>query len=163
VKLIDEALMENTCREVADLDAPTMASRMETLAQRQPDLLAFVMAACEDLNAESAELGVYVFFVVYWVFEHAAGVKLKKISQKRLLIAEEHTEELLDEMGNADEAFPNGIARADFSTQPTVIEYIVAVLDAYGDEENEARLSNEEKWLLFCVLSTVVDVLDGVA
>jgi hypothetical protein len=160
VKLIDEALMEKTCREVADLDDPALASRMEALAQRQPDLLAFVMAAWEDLNAEAAELGIYVFFVVYQVFEHAAGVKLKKVSQTRILTAEEHTEELLNEMGDGDEAFHRS-ANAECSAQPTVIAYIVDVIGAYGDEENETRLSNEENWLLFCVLNTVVDVLDG--
>jgi len=157
---ITEELIEDVCREVAELDAGALASQMEALSRNQPNLLAFTMATCEELDPETAELGVYVFFVVYRAFERAAGTELPRVSEDRLLAAEEHTDELLAAMGDADAGFLSRIVEADFSNQPVMIEYIVEVLADYGDEEGEARPSGEEQWLLFCMLNSVVDVLD---
>lgn len=158
--LINEELIETTCEEVAALDAKALSTAMETLGRSQPNLLAFVMATCEELNSEAAELGVYVFFVVYRTFEQAAGVKLELASQAGVLEAEERNDALLATMGEADASFLNRIEEAEFSAHPAVVQYIVEVLAGYGDEDGEERLSAEEKWLLFYVLNTVVDVLD---
>jgi len=160
VTLIDEDLIETTCQEVADLDATASSSAMEALGRSQPNLLAFVMATCEDLRPEAAELGVYVFFVVYRAFECVAGVKLGQASQQRVLAAEEQIDALLATMGEADASFLGRIAESDFSPQPVVVQYMVDVLAGYGDEEGEFGLSGEEKWLLFYVLATAVEVLD---
>jgi hypothetical protein len=160
VTLIDEALIETTCQEVANLDATALSSAMEVLGRSQPNLLAFVMATCEELGPEAAELGVYVFFVVYRAFECIAGGKLKPASQQRVLAAEEQIDALLTTMGEADASFLTRTEESDFSTQPVVVRYIADVLAGYGDEEGESGLSGEEKWLLFYVLTTVVEVLD---
>lgn len=157
---IAEALIEEACREVAELDAADLAARMRALGRRQPQLLAFVMSTCEELDAAAAELGIYVFFVVHRIFERAAGMELTQVSEERLLAAEEDTDELLGAMGDAHAGFLERIAAADFSGQPELIGYIVDVLAGYGDEEGEAELSAEEQWLLFSMLHTVVEVLD---
>lgn len=160
MKPIAEALIEEACREVAELDAADLAARMRALGRRQPQLLAFVMSTCEELDPATAELGIYVFFVIHRIFERAAGVALAQVSEERLLAAEEDTDELLGAMSDADAGFLECIAAADFSDQPELIGYIVDVLAGYGDEEGETRLSGEEQWLLFSMLHTVVAVLD---
>ena len=162
MKLIEEELIETVCQEVADLDPTIVSSSMEALGRVQPNLLAFVMATCEELDSEAAELGVYIFFVVCRTFERAAGMELKQASQEQVLAAEERNDALLASMGEADASFLSRLeeSESEFSGQPVVVQYIVEVLAGYGDEEGEAGLSGEETWLLFYVLNTVVDVLD---
>lgn len=160
MKPIAEVLIEEACHEVAELDAADLAARMRALGRRQPQLLAFVMSTCEELDAAAAELGVYVFFVVHRIFERAAGMVLPQVPEDRLLAAEEGTDELLGAIGDADAGFLDRIAAADVSDQPELIRYIVDVLTDYGDEEGEAALSAEEQWLLFSMLHAVVEVLD---
>jgi len=160
VTQINEELIETTCQEVAALDATALSTAMEALGQSQPNLLAFVMATCEELETEAAELGVYVFFVVHRSFEHAAGVQLEPASQAEVLEAEERNDALLASMGEADASFLSRVEESEFSAHPVMVHYIVDVLAGYGDEEGEGGLSGEEKWLLFYVLNTVVDVLD---
>jgi len=160
VTFIDEELIETICQEVADLDATTLSSAMEALGRSQPHLLAFVMATCEELGSEAAELGVYVFFVVSRTFERAAGMELKQASQEHVLAAEERNDALLATMGEADAGFLTRVEESEFSAQPVLVQYIVEVLAGYGEAEGEAGLSREEKWLLFYVLNSVVDVLD---
>ena len=158
--LIDDELIETTCQEVNTLDATALGTVMEGIGRSQPNLLAFVMATCEELNSEAAELGVYVFFVVYRSFELAAGVKLESASQEDVLEAEERNDALLATMGEADASFLSRVEESNFSAHPAVVQFIVDVLAGYGDEEGEKGLSGEEAWLLFYVLNTVVDVLD---
>lgn len=160
MKRIGEVLIEDSCRDVADLDAPTLASQMEALSRSQPNLLAFVMATCEELSSETAELGVFLFFVVCRIFERARGGTLTEVSEDRILAAEERTEEALASLGAPDEDLLETMVGMEYSSQPELIQYVVEVLTAYGEEEGEAQLSGEEEWLLFCALSTVIDVLD---
>jgi len=160
VKPIDEALIEVVCGEVAELDASTLAAQMEALGQSQPNLLAFVIANCESLSSETAELGVYVFFVAYKIFERAAGVRLREVAGNLLSAAEERTEELLDAAEDAADGLFESVVEAEFSIQPEIIRTVAEILETYG-EEGETKLAEEEKWLLFLVLITVVDVLDS--
>jgi len=116
------------------------------------------MATCEELSSETAELGVFLFFVVCRIFERARGGTLAEVSEDRILAAEERTEEELASLGAPDEDLLETMGSIEYSNQPELIQYVVEVLMAYGEEEGEAQLSSEEEWLLFCALSTVIDV-----
>ena len=98
MELIPEEIVEKTWREVAGF-SPVRANReMMKIGKNQPELLAFVTELSEDRGQEVKELGVYLFFVVYRMFQKTQG-KIKRISSQELIECHEHGESLMERLG----------------------------------------------------------------
>ena len=155
---IPEAIVEKTWQEVAGFSPDRANKEMMKIGNIQPDLLAFVMESSKETGQEVRELAIYMFLVVYRMFEKAYG-KIKKISSEEIIECYEHNEGLIERLDGADEKFLDRIANVQTSRQPYVVNYVV---DGLMEEEGEdaIELTEEQKGFLFLLLKTVIDVLD---
>ena len=156
---ISEELVEKTWQEVAGLSPVRAKKEMLRVGQCQPDLLAFLMESTEELDPEARELAIYMFFVVYRMFQ-AARKKIKKIPSKEIIKCHEENESLMESLEGSHERFLDRAARVQVSRQPYVMKYVVDAL--MEEDEDSAALSEEDKGFLFLLLKTVVEVLDKV-
>jgi hypothetical protein len=160
MEMISEELVTETWMEVGSLSESEARERMEQVQKRQPNLLAFVMAATEDLGSDANELGLYLFVVILQMFEKAAGRKVKRVTQKRIDETHKTNEKFMGEMAAAGEGFLEEGAESMSSGQPFVVKYLVEALFESGEEEDAPELTEDEIGALFLVLKTVIDTLD---
>ena len=160
---VDEQLVEMTWKEVAAFSPARARQEMLRLGKKQPDLLAFVTTYLDELHPEAKELGVYVFFVVYRMFEKAERGKVKRISAKRVSDAYDRNETLLMKLEGAHDRFFERVAGVEISSQPPVMKYVVDTLMEFGEAPDDEVLTDDEIGTLFLVLKTAVDALGEAA
>jgi hypothetical protein len=157
--LIPEEIVEKSWQEVAGF-SPTRANKqMMKIGNDQPELLAFVTASTEMMGQEVKELGIYMFFVVYRMFQKAQG-KIKRISSEEIIKCHEHNESLMERLEGAHEKFLDRAARIQISKQPHVMKYVIDALMEEEEGEDAIELTDEHKGFLLLLLRTVIDVLD---
>ena len=66
-------LVEETWQEVARFDPDIAGKEMMKAGDSQPELLTFMVEFTQDLNQEVQELAIYMFFVVYRMFQKRTG------------------------------------------------------------------------------------------
>lgn len=160
MKTIPEEIVEKTWQEVAGLSPDKAKREMTKIGNIQPELLAFVMESSNEMSQEVRELAIYMFLVIYRIFQKAHG-KIKKISSEEIIKYYEHNESLMGRLEAADEKFLNRIASVQTSRQPHVVNYLVDALMEEEDEgEDAVALTEGQKGFLYLLLKTVIDVLD---
>jgi hypothetical protein len=159
MKPIPEAIVEKTWQKVAGFSPDRAKEEMVKIGNNQPDLLAFVTESVKEMGQEVRELAIYMFLVVYLIFQGAHG-KIKKISSEEIIKCYEHNEGLLERLEGADEKFLDRIASAQTSRQPHVVKYVADALMEDDEGEEAVALTEEQKGFLFLMLKTVLDVLD---
>jgi hypothetical protein len=157
---IPEAIVEKTWQEVAGFSPDRAKKEMMKIGNSQPELLAFVTESSKEMGQEVRELAIYMFLVVYRMFQKAHR-KIKKISSEEIIEGYEHNEGLMERLEGADEKFLDRIASVQTSRQPYVVKYVADALMEDDDEREDAvPLTEEQKGFLFLLLKTVIDVLD---
>jgi hypothetical protein len=160
MKPIPEEIAEKTWQEVAGFSPIRANKEMMKIGNNQPELLAFVTELTERMGQEVKELGIYMFFVVYRMFQKAHG-KIKKVSSEEIIECYENNESLLERLEKAHETFLDRAASIQISRQPYVTKYVVdALMEEDHEGEEAVALTEEQKGFLFLLLKTVVDVLD---
>jgi hypothetical protein len=160
MKTIPERIVEKTWQEVAGFSPDKANKEMMKIGNSQPDLLAFVAESSKEMGREVSELAIYIFLVVYRMFQGSYG-KIKKISSEEIIECYEHNEGLMERLEGADERFLDRIASVQTSRQPHVVNYVVDALMEEDDEgEDAVALTEEQKGFLYLLLKTVIDVLD---
>jgi hypothetical protein len=129
------------------------------IGNSQPELLAFVTELTKEMDQEVKELGIYMFLVVYRMFQKAHG-KIKKISSEEIIECYEHNEGLMERLEGAHETFLDRIASVQTSRQPYVVNYVVEALMEEDEGEDAVELTDEQKGFVYLLLKTVIDVLD---
>ena len=97
MELIPEEIVEKTWQEVAAFSPIRANKEMVKIGNNQPELLAFVTELTEEMGQEVKELGIYMFFVVYRMFQKAQW-KIKRISSEEIIKCHEHNETLLERL-----------------------------------------------------------------
>ena len=157
---IPEAIVEKTWQEVAGFSPDRAKKEMMKIGNSQQELLAFVMESAKEMSREVRELAIYMFVVVYRMFQEAHG-KIKKISSEEIIKCYKHNESLMERLEGVHEKFLDRIASVQTSRQPYVVKYVVDALMEEDDErEDGLALIEEQKGFLFLLLKTVIDVLD---
>lgn len=156
---IPEAIVEKTWQEVAGFSPDRAKKEMMKIGNSQPELLAFVMESAQEMGQEVRELAIYMFLVVYRMFQEAHG-KIKKISSEEIIECYEHNEGLLERLEGAHEKFLDRVASVQTSRQPYVVKYVVDALMEEDEGEDAVALTDEQKGFLFLLLKTVIDALD---
>jgi hypothetical protein len=158
METISEKIVEKTWQEVAGFNPLKANKEMMKIGSNQPDLLAFMMELTRESDQEVKELAIYMFFVVYRMFQKAKG-KIKRISAKEISECYEYNASLMEKLEEAHEKFFDRAVSVQISRQPYVVKYVV---DALMEEEQESdlTLNEEQKGLLYLLLKTVIDVLD---
>jgi len=159
MKPIPEAIVEKTWQEVAGFSPDKAKKEMVKISNSQPDLLDFVMELSQEMGREVKELVIYMFVVVYRMFQQAHG-KIKKISSEEIIECYEHNESLLESLEGAHEKFLDRVANVQTSRQPHVVNYVVDALMEEDEGEDAEPLTEEHKGFLFLLLKTVIDVID---
>jgi hypothetical protein len=156
---IPEEIVEKTWQEVAGFSPDRAKKEMMKIANSQPELLAFVTELTKEMGQEVRELAIYLFFVVYRMFQKTHG-KIKKISSEEIIKCYEHNESLMERLEGSDEKFLDRIASVQISRQPYVMKYVADALMEGDEGEDALALTDERKGFLFLMLKTVIDVLD---
>lgn len=160
IEIISEDLVEETWREVAGFSPSRGRKEMDRVGERQPDLLTFMVAFTEDLDQDVKELALYMFFVVYRIFEKGSKKKIKKISSKEVMKAYESNEKLLERLEGAHEKFIERIAGTQVAAQPFVMNYVVDTLMEMPEETDPIELTEEDSGYLYLLFKTVIDLLN---
>ena len=159
MKPIPEATVEKTWQEFAGFTPDRAKKELVKIDNNQPELLAFVMESSEEMGQEVRELVVYMFVVVYRMFQ-GVHAKIKKISSEEIIECYKKNEGLLERLEGANERFLDRIAGLQTSKQPHVVNYVVDALMEEDEGEDALVLTEEQKGFLYLLLKTVVDVLD---
>jgi hypothetical protein len=156
---IPEIIVEKTWQEVAGFNPSKANKEMMKIGNSQPELLAFMTELTKEMDQEVKELGIYIFFVVYRMFQKARG-KIKKISSEEIIKCYEYNESLMERIEEAHEKFFDRAVSIQISRQPYVVKYVVDALVEEEEGEGVLTLTEEQKGFLFLLLKTVIDVLD---
>ena len=156
---IPEEIVEKTWQEVAGFSPLRANKEMMKIGNNQPELLAFVTELTKEMDQEVKELGIYMFFIVYRMFQKAKG-KIKRISAEEITECSERNESLMERLEEAHEKFLDRVASIQISRQPYVVKYVVDALTEEEEGEDALALTEEQKGFLFLLLKTVIDVLD---
>lgn len=157
---LSQELVEETWQEVA-LFGPSRATKeMKTVGKKQPELLSFIMEFSEDLDPQVAELALYMFLVIYRMFEKGYGKWLKGVTVEEVIACYEANERLMEDLEKAHDRFYERIASVQISSQPYVIKYVVDTLFEVPEEEEPINLTDEDTGFLFLLLKTVIDALN---
>jgi hypothetical protein len=151
--------VEKTWQEVAGFSPDRAKKEMMKIGNAQPELLAFVTESSKEMGQEVRELVIYMFVVVYRMFQESHG-KIIKISSEEIIKCCEQNEGLLERLEGADEKILDRIASVQTSRQPDVVKYVVDALMEEDEGEDALALTEEQKGFLFLLLKTVIDVLD---
>jgi hypothetical protein len=158
MKPIPEAIVEKTWQEVADFSPDRAKKEMMKIANNQPVILAFITESSQEMGREVRELAIYIFVVVYRMFQQTHG-KIKKISSKEIIECYGHNEGLMERLEGAHDRFLDRVASVQTSRQPHVVNYLVDALMEEDDEGEDAMaLTEEQKGFLYLLLKTVIDV-----
>ena len=159
MKTIPEAIVEKTWQEFAGFSPDKANKEMMKINNKQPELLAFVVESSKEMSREVSELAIYLFLVVYRMFQEAHA-KIKKISSEEIIKYYEHNEGLMERLDGTHERFLDRIVALQTSTQPRVVKYVADALMEEDEREDAAQLTEEQKGFLYLLLKTVIDVLD---
>jgi hypothetical protein len=157
---ISEALVEETWQEAASLTPVQGRREMAKIAKSQPYLLSFMMEFAEELTQEEKELAIYMFFVVYRMFQKNSGKRIKRISGEETIECYEYNEGLVQSLEGVNEKFFERIARIEMARQPHVIRYVTETLIEAPEDEDPIPLTEDGIGVIFLLLKTVVDLLD---
>ena len=157
---IPEEVVESTWREVSSIDPADGAKLMEDAAQRQPALLAYVMASTDQWRPEVSELAIYLYYVVLQMFEVSAPRGLQQVSNPALDQQVERNESLMDRLQPAHERFLERAAEVESVKQPFVLRYVSEALLEDEHPDITPPLTDEETGRLYLTLKIVVDALD---
>lgn len=160
MEIISEELVEETWQEVAGFSPSRGKIEMEKLGKKQPDLLSFMVEFTQDLDPEVKELALYMFFVVYRIFEKGSKKKIRKIPAKEIIKCYESNEKFIESMEGIHEKFLERIAKTQLQAQPYLMKYVLETLMEMPEEEDPVELSDEDIGYLFLLFKTVIDLLD---
>jgi hypothetical protein len=159
MKTIPEAIVEKIWQEVAGFSPDRAKKELMKIDNSQPDLLAFVMESTKEMAQSVRELAIYMFVVVYRMFQQAHG-RIKKISSEEIIECYKHNEGLLERLEGSHEKFFDRIASLQTSKQPHVVRYVADALMEEDEGEDAVSLTEEQKGFLFLVLKAAIDALD---
>ncbi len=159
MKPIPEALVEKTWQEFAGFSPDKAKKELVKIDNTQPNLLAFVMESSQEMAQEVRELAIYMFVVIYRMFQKTNG-KIKKISSEEIIEGYKNNESLMERLEGTHEKFLDRIASVQTSRQRYVIQYVIDALMEEDEGEDAVTLTDEQKGFLFLLFKTVIDVLD---
>jgi hypothetical protein len=160
MKPIPEETVEKTRKEFAGLSSEQAEKETEKISKNQPNLLAFMMEFTQELSQEVKELAIFLFYVLYRMFEKSSKTKINKISAEEIINCYEKNERLIQSLEGVHEKFLERIAGVQLSGQPYIMKYVVESLIEAPEDEEPMNLTEEDIGYLFLILKTVVDLLD---
>jgi hypothetical protein len=157
---LPEDLVEKALQEIELYSDDRIAEEIAKLEKKQPNLLSFIVEFTHELDEPVIELGIYLFFAVYYIFQKGYAKKIKRVTIDEIISCFEDNQKLMESMEFAHSKFYERIAEVQISPQPYVIMFVVDALLESPDEEDMEELADEDVGYLFLLLKTVIDVLN---
>lgn len=157
---IAESLVAQTWQEVADYSPDHATSEMKKIGEHQPELLGFMIEFTHDLDPLAIDMGIYLFFVVYRIFEKGYDSPMPQITADEIIECYEANAELMESLESAHYRFLERAAEVQLKSQPYIIKYVIDAFYEVPEEEDVDALSDEDIGYLFLLLKTVIDVLN---
>jgi hypothetical protein len=157
---LSEELVEKTWEEFAAFPPEQAQKETAIISKNQPNLLAFMMEFTQELSQEVKELAIYMFYVLYRMFQKNSKKKIKRISAEEIITSYEKNEHFIKSLEGVHDKFFERIAGVQLSGQPYVMKYVVETLMEAPEDEDPVALTEEDMGYLFLLLKTVVDLLD---
>ncbi len=95
MKPVPEAIVERTWQEFAGFSPDKAKKEMMKINNKQPELLAFVVETSKEMGREVRELAIYLFVVVYRMFQETQG-RIKEISSEEVIECYKENESLME-------------------------------------------------------------------
>jgi len=149
---ISAELVEKTWKEFATFPLEKAQTEAANISKTQPNLVAFMMEFTQELSQEVKELAIYMFYVLYRMFQ--------RISAEEIITSYEKNEHFIKSLEGVHDKFFERIAGVQLSGQPYVMKYVVETLIEAPEDEEPVALTEEDMGYLFLLLKTVVDLLD---
>jgi hypothetical protein len=160
MKTIDENLVESAWHEVNSYKQEKSYEEMVALAEKQPNLVAFVYEFTQDLSIDAQELAMYILFVVYRMFEKSAAGEIKKIETKSIVSSYDNNEAFITSLENVPDQFLKKKLGPVVQKQPHVLQYVLESMLEKGPGD-AINLTEEDIGMIFIIEKTMVDVLDA--
>ncbi|MFH0901762.1 MAG: hypothetical protein V2A73_14125 [Pseudomonadota bacterium] len=159
---IDDSLVRRIVRELPRSDAGSgrpLATLVEQLLDRQPELLAFLLAGTAQLAAETRSVGLQLASVIFESFR-LAGRTTRAVPTGSFVAALKENRDIAFRVGQAHDRFAERyLKNSNTLHQPALIRYATSVLLDH-DESCPHSISREELGPLFIILKSIIDVLD---
>jgi hypothetical protein len=162
MSMITDDVIEAAWNEIASLPESKAEQEIQRITEKQPALLAFVMADTNDVSQEAKELGLFLFVIVLRMFEKHYGSNLRTVEIERIEQLQDQLEKSLEALVNLEGEELEQAVLAQASAQPWVIQYIGEALFE-PDPEDGVKLTEQETGALVLTLRTVVDALEEAA
>lgn len=163
---IPAEIVENTWRKMAYIPPSKAPNLVNQLAKEQPLILAYLMAAGEDLlNQNEQELLLYLGMVV-WQIMSQGDTPLPEVTEETLDAIEDINIKMLEYLeGETDSDFAFTVETIFKNyNQPEVLKYVIEALmedeDEDEDEDEEVVIRDEMKGMLLIYLKTIIDCFD---
>jgi hypothetical protein len=160
MEYISEELVNETWHEAAGFSDERAQKEIAKISKSQPNLLAFMIEFTRELDQEVQELGLYLFFVIYRMFNKDFKKRIKKVSPENIIKCYAENEKSIRKLEGAHEKFFERMADRHFSQQPYVMKYLVEALMEAPEEEDPVNLTEDDIGYLFLLLKTLIDLLD---
>ncbi|MCC6346604.1 MAG: hypothetical protein IT388_05390 [Nitrospirales bacterium] len=159
MEIISEERVEKVRREVAVMEPAQGNREMIALSKSQPDLLAFLVHATEDIDPSAAEFAVFMAFVVHRMFQQEEG--FERVSAEELIELHNRNFTLMEELAGGGEGFAETVGKVEIPSQLHVMRCVVEMILDAPESEDPLELSGEEALYLFFLLKTIVEALDA--
>ena len=161
MKCVEESIVDEVWDRVAKMDEDAGIASMTEFTQQQPNLVGFVAAFSEELRDEARELGIYLLFVVYRMFEESTDATIPELAAEDLVARYEAMQELALGLDSKPENFFEELAKLEVANQPWIYQCVVESLIEESDDAT-IKLSDQELGELFLLLKTAIDSIDSV-
>ena len=164
MQMIEPEVVDAIWSKVGSMEEEQAMGLINTMSEKQPELLTYIMSAPEEFSDTEAEQMLYIGVVLWQIIEHSAK-KLSMISEEMIIDLEEKNITLMEKLDGESEG--DGIAVVEDLLanypQPHVLASIseALVLDEDEDEDQseEDSISEEARGTMMLILKTALDSL----
>jgi hypothetical protein len=159
--IIQPEQIEEVWQSMIMLDEEESMSIVDTLEQKQPALLEYLMTPPEEFSEAESENLMYAGIVVWRTFDKY-GPELKTISEDEIYEIEDANIEVMEKLEG--ESAGDGIAMIermlDSYPQPHILASIAEILLVEDEElEEEDEISDQARGTMMLILKTLLDAM----
>jgi len=157
---LPEEVVEETSEEFSALTPEQLSDETDNISLIQPGIISFITEFTEDLDQSIRDLTIYIFVVIYNMFETGHENTIEEISFEEIIESYEDNAELLGRMNGTYDRYYENMAKVQMSEQPYVIKYVVETLYNASQAEDPILFSEEDMSYLFLLLKSIIDALN---
>ena len=147
---------------INDLDEAAQEELVDNFAERQPDILAYIMSEdAETLGDEEAEMLLFVATIFWQAAEREKGKTMPAVTADDIDALQDANWKLFD-----DNERPKGMSMSEFVnpiieaySEPELLYFIVDVFEQDEAEADEFAIQEAAQVPMFVMLKTVADAL----